>query len=124
MQTREKPHLTDKFQQGAGLLLLHTDAKERRAYKADEISHLLEDGSVVNIRPKGGDTRYYRTNFDLLFHFWQRALIDTQSYDLRPICSLDKSDELYKTYLSKDLSDEDKAKLAARVKVISPNILS
>lgn len=120
MQTREKPHLSDKFQQGAGLLLLHTDAQVRRAYKAEEISHLIEDGSVVYIRPKGNDTRYYRINFDLLFHFWQKALVDTQSYDLRPICSLDKSDEFYKTYLDKDLSDEDKAKLAARVQVIDP----
>lgn len=108
-----------EFNARAGLLVFNGTSYAPLAFNPNNIATFHYRGKQLYIR--GFD--YYdmvNTNYPVAFHFYQRALANGESFDLRPICDLTKGDEFYKEYLKPDVSDEIKHALAARVKTIKP----
>jgi hypothetical protein len=116
MQVKPKQHISDLFTDKASLLVFTRDGKNY-TYRAADITHIYtdsDDDTYIALEDK--EPQYFCAHHDLVMYFWHLALNTGQSFDLRPICSLDEDDELYDDYKSPDLNSERKQKLAKRVK--------
>lgn len=117
LKEKDRIQLLQHFRDHAGHLIIKDSDNELHILKAANIESLRTDNDhdvYITLCGREAELKYIRTNISVLHHFWHRAALTGQSYNLLPICGLSTTKQNPKA------SNKVKEGLAAKVLIHRP----